>query len=235
MTLKNELRQFITLLLNPLFPKTCFGCFKVLVPGEIILCTYCRHELPLTNYHYGLENKMDQAFYGRVVFKKASALFYYNSEGILKHCFQFLKYRKQEQLGAFFGAWHGRVLKLDPAFPSIDMVVPVPIHDQKKKKRGYNQLSLYGKTLAGIIGVPFNEKNLIKTANTKTQTKKNRGLRANTSVALYLLKDPLQFSHKKILLIDDIMTTGATLTSCVHAFKDCPDIDIYFATIAVVA
>jgi ComF family protein len=234
MTLKNELQQFITTLFSPLFPKTCFGCFHILVPGELVLCTFCRHELPLTHYHYGLENKMDQAFYGRVVFKKASALFYYNSEGVLKHCFQFLKYRKQEQIGLFFGAWHGRILKLDPAFPKIDMVVPVPIHYKKKKKRGYNQLSLYGKTLAGTIEAHFNEKYLVKTANTKTQTKKNRLLRSHASLALYQLKEPQQFYHKKILLIDDIMTTGATLTSCANAFKDCTGIQIYFATIAVV-
>jgi predicted amidophosphoribosyltransferase len=88
--------------------------------------------------------------------------------------------------------------------------------------------------LAGTIEAHFSEKYLVKTANTKTQTKKNRLLRSHTSLALYQLKEPQQFYHKKILLIDDIMTTGATLTSCANAFKDCTGIEIYFATIAVV-
>lgn len=234
MSLIREVRCFMSTFFSPVFPKTCFGCFNVLVPGEQFLCTFCRHELPLTNYDYAAENKMDQSLYGRLVFEKASALFFYNSEGILKHCFQFLKYRKQEQIGKFLGAWHARVLKEDPAFPKMDVIMAVPIHPKKKKKRGYNQLSLYGKTLGEILGVVYDETHLYKTANAKTQTKKNRMLRGATSQALYQLKNEKLFEHMRILLIDDIMTTGATLVSCAAAFKDCKGVKIYFACIAVV-
>ncbi|MCW1953740.1 MAG: ComF family protein [Flavobacteriia bacterium] len=220
---------------NPLLPRGCFGCEKLLVPGEQKLCSFCRHELPLTNFSFGTENNMDKALYGLFRFEKASALFYYHKTGALKHCLQYLKYRKQEQISLFFGRWHAQLLRNDPDIPPLDCIVPVPIHPKKKRLRGYNQLSGYGKALEAVLGVPFVENALIKTANTKTQTKKNRGGRQKASTSLYVVPQPEKLAHKRILLIDDVMTTGATLGQCAKALTDCEGHKLYVLCLAVVA
>lgn len=228
-------RDYLQFVFNPLLPKICFGCEELLVPGEAQLCVFCRHELPLTHFSFGKENKMDQALYGRFRFEKASALFYYHKTGALKQCFQYLKYRKQEQISTLLGQWHAQILIRDPDLPHLDYIVPVPIHPKKKQIRGYNQLSAYGKALEAALGVPFSENVLRKTANTKTQTSKNRGGRQDSSSSLYILPQPDKMAFKNILLIDDIMTTGATLSQCAAAFKDSEGHKLYVLCMAVVA
>ncbi|MFT5022040.1 MAG: ComF family protein [Flavobacteriaceae bacterium] len=229
-----RIKNVLQTLLNPIFPKSCFGCEALLVKGEEILCAFCRHELPLSGYHFGVENNMDKALYGRFEFKKAAALFFYNKEGILKHCLQYLKYRKQDQISYFLGLWHAQILKKDPFFPVLDFIIPVPLHPKKKRKRGYNQLNGYGGALSQVLGVPFLENAVIKTANTKTQTRKNRGLRFLSDSTLFKLRDSHIFNDKKILLIDDVMTTGATLEQFSSAFKDCESSSFYIVTLAFV-
>jgi len=219
---------------NPLFPRACFGCEKLLVPGEKILCSFCRHELPLTGFNFGEENQMDLALYGRCTFEKASALFYYHKTGALKHCLQYLKYRKQEQISYFLGCWQAGWLLKDSQLPAFDCIIPVPIHPKKKRLRGYNQLSGYGKALSETLGLPFLEKAVIKTANTKTQTNKGRGLRGLKLQSLYIIPDPLALANKKILLIDDVMTTGATLAQLAQALEVCQGAKVYILCLAFV-
>lgn len=234
----NYLRAFtqgFRSLLNPIFPKCCFGCTSLLVPGETVLCTFCRHELPCSHYNFKIENQMDRALYGQVNFKKASTLFFYSKTGILKNCLQHLKYRKQAQVSVFFGKWHGAVLKNDPSLPALDVIVPIPLHPKKRKSRGFNQLSGYGKALSNALGVPFKENAAIKTANTKTQTKKSRTLRVKEQKDLFILKNPKSFEGKNILIIDDVMTTGATLVQFSKIFNPCQGAQRYFLTMAFVA
>lgn len=145
-----------------------------------------------------------------------------------------LKYRNQEQIGAFLGDWHGQIIAENNYLDKIDYVIPVPLHHKKLKKRGYNQVSEFGKQLAHHLNAEFLENALIKTANTKTQTKKGRIGRWHNNKALYMLNDPLHLLNKNILLVDDVITTGATMEICANTLHEVQGVTIFITSMAVV-
>lgn len=152
----------------------------------------------------------------------------------MKNLIHYLKYRNQPQIGAFLGDWWGELLKEGGLASQIDCVVPVPLHPKKQRKRGYNQASLFGQRLACHLGVPFMEDALMKTANSKTQTRKNRWYRWQGSSDLYTLTVPGELLHKGVLLVDDVVTTGATLEACGRALLQAEGVRVYVAAMAVV-
>ncbi len=217
-----------------LFPRLCFGCNVRLYRGEQVLCTFCRNQLPLTEYSFNEENAVDRIFYGRTDIKKASSFLYYNDHGIVKNIIHQLKYRKQEQLGEFLGNWYGQMITESSELSDVDTVIPVPLHPKKLRKRGYNQVDLFGKSLAGHLSANYVHDALIKTENTKTQTRKQRSNRLKRDDILYRLKDPMLLKNKHVLLVDDVITTGATMEACANALLEAPEVVIYVASMAVV-
>lgn len=213
----------------------CFGCNARLNRGEKLLCTVCRHELPLTEYNFNVENGVDRIFYGRINIKKASSFLYFTEQGIVKNLIHQLKYRNQEQIGGFLGDWYGQILKENDFLKNIDYVIPVPLHKKKLKSRGYNQVALFAKKIAEHINAEYLENNLIKTANTRTQTKKNRLSRWYDNRSLYEVIDPNLLKNKNILLVDDVITTGATMEICGQTLKNIKGTSIYITSMAVVA
>ncbi len=217
-----------------LFPRVCFGCNARLNRGEYHLCTVCRNQLPLTEYSFNVENAVDRIFFGRNTIKKANSFLFFIENGIVKNMIHHLKYRNQEQIGAFLGDWHGHIIAENNYIDKIDYVIPVPLHHKKLKKRGYNQVSEFGKRLAHHLDAEFLENALIKTANTKTQTKKGRIGRWQNNKALYMLNDPLNLLNKNILLVDDVITTGATMEICANTLHEAKGVTIYITSMAVV-
>lgn len=217
-----------------MMPRLCFGCNARLYRGEQHLCTVCRNQLPLTEYNFSEENAVDRIFYGRIHIEKAAAMLFYRETGIVKNLIHYLKYKAQEPIGIFLGDWYGHLLKAEPALQNIDMVVPVPLHKSKQRKRGYNQVAGFAERLAYHLNSSYEDSTLIKTANTKTQTKKNRSYRWSANKDLYMLSDPFNVSNKHILLVDDVITTGATLEACARALQHDTAAVIYVATMAVV-
>lgn len=217
-----------------LVPEACFGCNALLHRGERLLCTVCRNQLPLTEYNFIDENPVDHIFYGRIAIKKASSFLIYTENGIVQRLIHYLKYKNQEQIGAFLGEWYGRLLAEAPELRGIDYVVPVPLHKKRLRKRGYNQLTLFGEHLAQHLNAAFEGQILLKTANTRTQTKKGRGYRWLGDRALYTLSDMEYFRNKTVLLIDDVVTTGATLEACAKALQEAKGVKVYIATMAMV-
>jgi len=217
-----------------LLPPTCFGCNAQLIRGEHLLCTVCRHDLPITDYNFTDENEIDRIFYGRVLIKKASAFLFFSKTGIVKNVLHYLKYRNQEIIGDFLGNWYGELLVEQDDLKAIDAVIPVPLHHKKLKKRGYNQVEKFGKQLANHLKADFMTDVLIKTANTKTQTKKSRLNRWQTNRDLYQVADVKLLKGKKILLVDDIITTGATIEICALALHQIEGIELYVTTMAMV-
>ncbi len=212
----------------------CFGCNARLNRGEKLLCTVCRHELPLTDYNFNVENGVDRIFYGRINIKKASSFLFFTDHGIVKNLIHQLKYKNQEQIGGFLGDWYGQILKENGFLEKIDYVIPVPLHKKKLKTRGYNQVALFAQRIAEHIDAEYLENNLIKTANTRTQTKKNRLSRWYDNRSLYEVIEPQLITNKNILLVDDVITTGATMEICGQTLKKIEGISIYITSMAVV-
>jgi ComF family protein len=215
-------------------PISCFGCNARLYRGEVILCTSCRHQLPLTEYHFNEENAVDRIFYGRINIKKANSFLFFTEIGIVKNLIHYLKYKNQESIGKFLGDWHGQVLKEQGHLTNIDFVIPVPLNKKKLRQRGYNQVALFAKQIALHINTTYADDILIKTANTKTQTKKNRLSRWYDNRSLYEIHNTQILKNKNILLVDDVITTGATMEICANTFKDIEGITIYILSMAVV-
>ena len=217
-----------------LLPRVCFGCNARLNRGEYHLCTVCRNQLPLTEYDFNVENAVDRIFYGRINIKKANSFLFFIENGIVKNLIHHLKYKNQEQIGTLLGDWHGQIIAGNNYLGNIDFVVPVPLHRKKARKRGYNQVSAFGRRLAHHLQAEFLEDALIKTANTRTQTKKNRIGRWQNNRALYLLKYPELLENKHILLVDDVITTGATMEICAQALYQAKGVTLYVTSMAVV-
>lgn len=190
--------------------------------------------MPLTEYSFNAENAVDRIFYGRINIKKASSFLFYEQQGIVKNMIHYLKYRNQEQIGSFLGDWHGSELKEEGMDTIIDVVIPVPLHKRKLRKRGYNQVAAYAKRLAEYLNATYEDGVLRKTANTKTQTKKSRLARWYGNEQLYTLTDPRPVMHKNVLLVDDVITTGATMEICARALQKAKGVSIYLTSMAVV-
>ena len=228
--LSNILNDINTLLL----PVVCFGCNAQLLRGERHLCTFCRNQIPFTDFNFKEENSVDRIFYGQTNIKKASSFLLFTQIGMVKNLIHNLKYKNQEQIGVFIGEWYGQIIAENGFLKNIDYVIPVPIHSKKLKKRGYNQVTKFGTSIAKHLDAKFLDTVLIKTANTKTQTKKNRFKRWQQQKNLYELTDPLLLSNKKILLLDDVITTGATMETCAKTLQEATGVTIYIASMAVV-
>ncbi|MEC4004219.1 phosphoribosyltransferase family protein [Flavobacterium sp. SUN052] len=204
----------ISNLINLFFPKACAGCNSFLLENEIVICTSCRHEIPLTNHHKILNNEAFVKFYGRIPIEFATSLFYFHKKGIVQEMMHKLKYKGHQEIGSVIGDWYSEDLKSIAQLQNADYIIPVPLHKKRLKNRGYNQVTTFGKTLATNLNVPYNESLLVRNVYSKTQTKKTLLGRSETVESIFGITNDENFHNKHFILIDDIITTGSTLESC---------------------
>jgi len=214
------------------YPDLCASCENQLEKNENTICTFCRHDLPLTNFTNYSENKIAKTFYGRIIIEKANTLLFYRKEGITKKLIHELKYKGNEEIGSFFGNWLGEILKQNNEFSDINLIVPVPLHPKKLKQRGYNQVSKFGEKLSYHLNKPFLENVLLRTSTSKTQTFKARFERFNNNDTKFQSNNTSSFKNKHILLIDDVITTGATIESCARELQKTEGVKISILTMA---
>jgi len=219
-------------MLNLLFPKVCNGCKSVLLASEKILCTQCLHSLPIICHHRTGNEAMKSIFYGKFPVLEATAIIKFQKRGITQELLHNLKYRGQKEISSYFGKWLGAELSEILHYQSIDMVIPVPLHKQRLKKRGYNQVEGFGVEIAKSLGVPYLDDILIKISKTKSQVFKKRFTRFQ-SEEIFSLHQPQQIANKHILLVDDIVTTGATLENCALQLLNNTQAKLSIATIAI--
>jgi len=186
------------------------------------------------SYTFNVENPIDRIFYGRINVKKANSFVFFTDHGIVKNLMHHLKYKGQEQIGGFLGDWFGQILRENNHLTAIDYVIPVPLHKRKLRKRGYNQSSLFAQRLAFHLNSTYSDDLLLKTANTRTQTKKTRLGRWYDNRSLYEGTNEALLKNKKILLVDDVITTGATMEMCATVIKNIPGTTVNIASMAVV-
>lgn len=220
-------------LLNLFFPQVCLGCKTYLGDNESYICTTCRHQLPLTNFHLENNDALKNVFFGRVKLEQATALLHFSKKGIVQQLMHNLKYRGHQDVGLFLGKWLGEELKIIEAYQCIDVVIPVPLHRSKLRHRGYNQVTKFGQEIAKALNVEFNTDVLQKTMATKTQVFKDRFLRTSGNSATFTISENQTLKGKHILLVDDIVTTGATIESCANALLKIQGVKISVATMSI--
>ena len=224
--------QLLKAIFNLFFPDVCLNCKLQLRKNESLICTQCRHDFPQTNFTNTPENLIEKKFYGRVPLHAATSLFYYHKNGKVQQIIHQLKYKNQQEIGTLFGNWLGEEVLQSNRFNTIDCIVPVPLHPKKKKKRGYNQLTKFGEAISKKLNSELIENKLIKIESTDTQTQKGRIERWRNAQHLFELTDTSFFENKHVLLIDDVITTGATIESCVNQLLKTKNIKISIAVMA---
>jgi len=222
------LSDFISLI----FPQTCVSCGKSLYKNEYSICTYCAYYLPKTNFHLEKDNPVAQIFWGRVPIVSAAAFYGFNKGGKVQHLIHQLKYRGQKNIGISVGKLYGFELNHSIYFNTVDIIIPVPLHPKKQKKRGYNQSDFFAKGLAESMHIGVDLKTLYRAADSETQTKKSRFSRWQNVESIFQLHDADKLKGKHILLVDDVITTGATLEACAHTLLQVPNVKVSIAAIA---
>ncbi|NQX86260.1 MAG: ComF family protein [Flavobacteriaceae bacterium] len=201
---------------NLFFPEFCLACSKYLLDNESEICTSCRHELPTTGFHHIKNNPFEKVFYGRVKIEHATALFFFQKKGSVQQLLHNLKYRGHERIGTLLGKWLGHELSQSDYYNAIDLIIPVPLHKARLRQRGYNQVEKFAQEIAVSLGVQYHSNILIKTSSTSTQVFKKRLERLNSSKASFKVINADILAGKHILLVDDIITTGATIEACAN-------------------
>ncbi len=218
-------------LLNLFYPNICYGCQKPLLKSEDVLCSFCRHNLPIINIKNFENNEIINSFYGKIPIKKASSFLYFRRKSISQELIHQLKYKGKQNIGSFIGKWFGSTLKETDFFNNIDYIIPVPLHHKKMKTRGYNQLTEFGKELSKISNIPYLKSILLRGTTENTQTLKQRFERFSNTKSSFYISDTNFLENKNILLIDDVITTGATLEACCNELLKTKNITINIATI----
>jgi ComF family protein len=209
-------------LLNLFFPKACAGCNSFLMETELVICTTCRYEIPLTNHHNTRNNEFVTRFYGRIPLEFGSALFYFHKKGILQEMIHKLKYKGHEEIGEAIGFWYAEELKVVPELKHVDFIIPVPIHKKRLRKRGYNQVTKFGKAISESLKIDFNETILQRNIYSETQVRKNILERSDVIENVFSATYTDEMHSKHFLLVDDVITTGATLESCAREILKIP-------------
>jgi len=220
-------------ILSSFFPATCFTCSAKLKHQEKLICTKCLHKLPFTEFHRQKENPVLHTFYGRVHIENATALLHYKKNGMVQQLIHQLKYKGRQEIGTLLGNMTGERLEKETAYSKIDYIIPVPLHKKRLRKRGYNQVTTFGEQLAVHLNAVYEDNILVKVQNIKTQAFKKRAARWLTAQHSFEITDTSMLAGKHVLLIDDIITTGATLEACALALQKIPDIKISVATMSI--
>ena len=220
-------------IVNLFFPKVCYACHNLLNDNEDTICMDCRHDLPITNFHFDNNDSVQKALYGRAKIENGTALFRFEKKGNVQRLIHNLKYKDHEHIGFVLGNWLGGELKTLESYKNIDVVIPVPLHKNKLRKRGYNQVALFGQQVAKALNADYLDDVLVKVTNTKSQVNKKRLARWTNSNELFTLKNMETIDNKHILIVDDIITTGATLEACISILNQAKNIKISIVTMAI--
>ncbi|WP_256010844.1 ComF family protein [Desertivirga xinjiangensis] len=223
-----HLSDFVSLF----FPEVCAGCGASLVSQESVLCSGCIFHLPYTNFHLDKSNRVARQFWGRVTFRQCSAYLYFSKGSKVQNLMHQLKYNNRPEVGFKLGDMYGKDLKEASGFEKPDLIIPVPLHPARQRKRGYNQSDYFAEGLSKQLACPFNNRSLKRGHFTESQTRKSRFVRYENMKDVFMVNEPELLKDKHILLVDDIITTGATIESCANALLTISNTKISIASIA---
>lgn len=219
-------------LINLFYPRVCPACGNLLMKGEETVCLSCRYLLPKTHYENNPENPLAQTFWGQVDFHAVTAEYFFSKTGKVQHLLHQLKYQGNKDAGYFLGQQLGESIRNAEPFQGIDYLVPIPLHPKKEHLRGYNQSFVIAQGVEEKTGIPINKGVLIRKVYTSTQTRKSREERWDNVKEIFDVIDAEVFVSKHVLLIDDVLTTGATLMAAGSTLLKVPDIIVSAAAVA---
>jgi len=221
--------------LSLIYPRLCEACSRNLFKHEHYLCNYCRLNLPKSNYHKQSQSPLSRTFTGRVPLIHACAFYVYEKSGSVQKILHAIKYQDQKELAQFIGELYAQDLVSQEGIHQVDIIMPIPLHKTKLKARGFNQSEWFAKGLSEGMQKTLDNNSLQRVVDTKTQTKKKKYQRWENVEGIFELKEPEALYGKHVLLVDDVITTGATIEAAWQALKEVKEIKISVASIAFAA
>ncbi|MFN8279934.1 MAG: phosphoribosyltransferase family protein [Saprospiraceae bacterium] len=209
-----RLRPWFTSFLDLFYPIICEACGRRIEEDAEFLCMHCQRIQPPTTLHLHRINEFTGHFRGRLQLHTASSLYYYVPGGLVHQLIEKIKYRKRPDLATSLGRYYGNMIADDHSFGQIDLVTSVPLHKSKQVQRGYNQSECFAVAVAESLGIQYRNGILLRHRSQNSLTAMDRFQRMKALQETYALADPSPISNRHVLLVDDVMTTGATLEAC---------------------
>ncbi len=219
-------------LLSLFYPNVCAACGKSLFRHEQHLCNNCFVHLPRSHFHKSRGNPVERIFWGRVPLMAAGSFYLFNKGTRVQRLLHQLKYKGRQEAGETVGKWYGKELSSIKEFSEADVIIPVPLHPRRLQQRGYNQSTCFAKGLSEELKIPVNESILKRKQFTSTQTQKGKFSRWENMEQVFECDPATDLKNKHVLLVDDVVTTGATLEACYHALSKNGEVYISIVTIA---
>jgi len=230
-TINNRLQSYLQDFASLIYPTYCAACGCALFRNEPVLCLKCYADLPRTGFHKDPENEVSQLFWGRILLQQVSSFIYFAKGSPYQHILHELKYNGQKRIGIEMGRMFGIELKYTP-FSCADMIHPVPLHHKKQKKRGYNQSELIASGMAEILHLPVETTLISRKDDTLSQTRKSRYERWENVQHVFCCENPEAIRNKHVLLVDDVITTGATIEACASCILKFEGVSVSVASLA---
>lgn len=222
-------------LLSLLYPELCQACGNSLFSNEKLICLSCLYKLPRTNFHLENDTTVEKVFWGRLEFQKATAFLYFAKGGRVQRLMHTFKYQSKKEIGFYLGELFARELKKSNWFEGIDMIIPVPLHYKKERIRGYNQSIEFAKGIESITSIELQTSILKRIRASETQTKKSRYRRWENVNEIFEVTHPEKIKNKHLLILDDIITTGATIEACAQRLLQVENVSVSVASLAYAA
>lgn len=230
-----QIKNIFSSTLHLFYPHVCTGCGSDLLEEDNLLCLKCIHNLPHTNFAALANNQIEKDFWGRIPLSAAYSQFYFSKEFLIQHLIHQLKYRGDTKIGFYLGEIMGKTLLKSNRFRAIDALIPLPLYADKEHKRGYNQAAVICNGMSSIMNIPVLNGAVIRQHATETQTRKHRTERwDNVKDSFKVIKEN-ELCGKHLLLVDDVVTTGATLEACGNTILQVQDVKLSIATLAYAA
>lgn len=226
------LLQYLNHFTQLFFPHVCEGCGTDVLNHDAVLCAACHAQLPETDFIASAGNLVEKKFYGQLQVQASGAAFYFTKDSLLQQLIKQLKYHGNKEVGFYLGRQLGKYLSETNRFNEVDVIVPLPLNPRKEKKRGYNQAAVIANGINSIWPKPVYTNAVERSIFTETQTHKDRISRWQSMRDVFAVTDSNALASKNILLIDDIITTGATLEACGEKILQVPGTKLFIATVA---
>ena len=214
------------------FPHNCEGCGTDILNDKHFLCARCLHQLPDTGFFLSDNNPIEKLFYGRLNITHAATAYYFTKDSLLQHLLVQLKYKANKEAGYFLGRMLGHLLMKSARFNEVTMLIPLPLNPKKEHMRGYNQAAVICAGIAEVWKRPVLQNGVGRVRFTETQTRQNRVSRWQNMEGVFTVPDPALLANKHILLVDDVITTGATLEACGSAILQVEGAELSIAAAA---